>query len=142
MTQAILRIFPHSKQEFATADDLRSWLVTALKARGGRYLLRSNQGSIPRGSVVLFRHGNQIVGEAVVEEDFVSQPVEVDGVTYEGSIKFAVSSIRLYVGGLPIEVLADLAGRDFSVARTYYKIEDWAVYPRILSEAVKEGFYS
>lgn len=44
MTQAILRIFPHSKQEFATADDLRSWLVTALKARGGRYLLRSNQG--------------------------------------------------------------------------------------------------
>lgn len=92
--------------------------------------------------MVLFRHGNQIVGEAVVEEDFVSQPVEVDGVTYEGSIKFAVSSIRLYVGGLPIEVLADLAGRDFSVARTYYKIEDWAVYPRILSEAVKEGFYS
>jgi len=142
MAQAIIRIFPHSKEEFPTADDLRSWLLTALKARGGRYLLRSGQGSIPPGSVVLLRHGNKIVGEAVVEEDFVSQHIEEEGFTYEGFIKFAPSSIRLYVGALPIEVLGNIAGRDFSVARTYYKIEDWAVYSRILCEVVGEGFYS
>lgn len=141
MTQGVIRIFPHSKEEFATADELRTWLVTALKARGGRYLLRSSQGSIPSGSIVLFRHGNEIIGEAVVEEDFVAKSIKEGDFTYEGFIKFAPSSIRVYVGSLPIKALEELAQRDFSVARTYYKIEDWALYSRILSEVVKEGFY-
>lgn len=141
MAQVIIRIFPHSREEFSSADDLRTWLLTALKARGGRYFLRSTQGSIPTGSIVLFRHGDEIIGEAVVENDFVSREMSEKGVTYEGFIKFAPSSIRTYVGALSIESLGKLAGRDFSGARPYYKIEDWTLYPKILSEVVKEGFY-
>ena len=138
----IIRIFPHSRDEFPTADDLRTWLLTALKARGGRYHLRTSQGSIPPGSVVLFRHGDEVVGEAVVEENFISQPTKEADVTYEGFIKFAPSSIRVYVGALPAKVLGQLCGRDFSGARPYYKIEDWALYPKILAEVAVEGFYS
>jgi uncharacterized protein (DUF488 family) len=33
-----IRLFPHSKEEFPSLDLLTTWLLTALKARGGRYL--------------------------------------------------------------------------------------------------------
>lgn len=140
MAQPVIRIFPHSKEEFKDSDELRTWLITALKARGGRYLLRegSGHGSNPSGSLILFRHGNEIIGEAVVEQDYIAYDKPV---TYGGFIKFVASSIRLYVGGLPVKVLGELCGRDFTGARSYYKIEDWAAYPKILAEVAKEGFH-
>jgi hypothetical protein len=52
-----IRIFPHSKEEFPSLDMLTTWLLTALKARGGRYLIRSANAvaDLPTGSLVLFR---------------------------------------------------------------------------------------
>ena len=138
-----MRIFPHSRDEFETADDLKTWLLTALKARGGRYFLRldSKHGSNPTGSIVLFRHGDEIVGEAVVEQDFVPEPKIEGGFSYEGYIKFSPSSIRTYVGAIPIETLERLTRRDLKRARPYYKIEDWTIYPLILAAVVREGFH-
>lgn len=146
MTQPVVRIFPHSKEEFEDSDELRTWLITALKARGGRYRLHvdSSYGSNPSGSLILFRYENEIIGEAVVEQDYIAydKPLKIGDFTYGGFIKFVPSSIRVYVGGLPVKVLGEFCGRDFSGARPYYKIEDWAVYPKILAEVAKEGFHS
>src|SRR5262249_21824994 len=63
-----VRIFPHSQKEFPSEDSLLTWLLTGLRGRGGVYLLRNADAvkDVPTGSVVLFRYGNRIVGEAVV----------------------------------------------------------------------------
>ena len=143
MANPMIRIFPHSRDEFETTDDLKTWLLTALKARGGRYYLRegSKYGSNPPGSIILFRYGDEIVGEAVVEEDFTPEHKAESGFRYEGYIKFEPSSIRTYVGALSIETLERIVGRELKPARPYYKIDSWIVYPSILAEVVKEGFH-
>ncbi|MDP2858820.1 MAG: hypothetical protein Q8P50_12700 [Bacillota bacterium] len=150
MQSPIIRVFPHSRDEFPTADDLRTWLATALKAKGGRYLLHSltgiGEGNTPPGSIGLFRFHDEIVGEAVVVEDVqrakIQEPSGVGGnaVTYEGFIQFVPSSIRLYVGGLAISDLQAVVGTNLQSAQTRNVISDWSVYPAILRLAARQGF--
>jgi hypothetical protein len=45
----------------------------------------------------------------------------------------------VYRGFLPIEFLEKATGKDLSVARTYYKIDDWGVYAKVIKEQVKRG---
>ena len=142
MTKQTVRIFPHSRDEFETADEIRIWLYNGLRLRDGGYYLRAIKGvgSIPRGSIVLFRFDKDIVGEAIVKENVKEVDVIESGVRYEGMIKFEASSIRIYRRPIKIKFLENITGRDFSVARTYFKIE-WDVYPQILAEVVKYGFF-
>src|ERR1700681_1483322 len=96
-----IRIFPHSKEEFPSLDMLTTWLLTALKARGGRYLIRSAKSvaDLPPGSIVLFRYGHVIVGEAVVSryvrESHDDRMLLGQETQYEAHVAFCPSSIRL-----------------------------------------------
>ena len=140
-----IRIFPHSREEFETDDELRTWLHNGLRLRDGKYYLRSIQpvglGKNPPGTLVLFRFDKEILGEAVVKEDVVKVERQRGDVEYEGMIKFEASSIRIYRKPIKVEYLEKLTGRDLSVAKTYFKFDDWNIYHRILEEAVKDGFF-
>ena len=142
MIKQTIRIFPHSREEFKTDDELRSWLYNGLRLKDGEYYLRAIRGvgSIPKGSIVLFRFDKDIVGEAIVKEDVKKIDIIENGVKYEGMIKFEASSIRIYRRPIKIKFLEKITGRDFSVARTYFKI-DWNIYPQILAEVVTYGFF-
>ena len=122
----LIRIFPHTKEEFADEIQLKHWLKYILPyEREGYYRLRTTRGvgQIPPGSVVLFRFGNNIVGSAVVQQDVEAFNRTVKGVHYEGRIRFDPASINVYDHSIPIEFLQDLTQRSFTVARTYFKIE-------------------
>ena len=140
-----IRIFPHSREEFEADDELRTWLHNGLRLRDGKYYLRSIQpvglGKNPPGTLVLFRFDKEILGEAVVKEDVVKVERQRGDVEYEGMIKFEASSIRIYRKPIKVEYLEKLTGRDLSVAKTYFKFDDWNIYHRILEEAVKDGFF-
>ena len=47
-----------------------TWLLTGLRGRGGVYHLTSADAvaNLPPGSIVLFRYGHEIIGEAVVRK--------------------------------------------------------------------------
>ena len=143
MVGQIIRIFPHSREEFNTDDELRMWLYNGLRLRDGEYYLRSTKGvgSIPPGSIVLFRFDKYIVGEAIVKDDVKEINIIKNDVKYGGMIKFEASSIRIYRRPLEIKFLEKLTGRDFSVARTYFRINEWDIYPQILAEIAKYGFF-
>jgi hypothetical protein len=151
MAEPHIRIFPHSKEEFPSLDMLTTWLLTALKARGGRYLIRSasSLADLPLGSVVLFRYGRVVVGEAVVSQyvrDATKNRTVLGQETqYEAYVELAPSSIRVFVPPLPIEELQSLIGESPNIttsAQPYYKLEDWAIYPKILAAHVgKSGAY-
>ena len=107
-----LRIFPHSKDEFPSLDVLTTWLLTALKARGGRYMIRSAErlAELPTGSIVLFRYGHVIVGEAVVcnyvrdsanERTLLGQETQ-----YEAHVEFSASSVRVFVPPFPVTFMS------------------------------------
>jgi hypothetical protein len=137
-----IRIFPHSKEEFPSLDLLTTWLLTALKARGGRYMIRSGHriAELPAGSLVLFRWGHVIVGEAVVfryVHDSKSDRMLLGQETqYEAHVEFSPSSIRVFVPPVPIEELQAILGDSTNVttsAQPYNKIEDWSVYPKLLA---------
>src|SRR6516162_4875190 len=111
-----IRVFPHSKDEFPSLDMLTTWVLTALKARGGRYMIRSGDriADLPAGFVVLFRYGHVIVGEAVVfryvrdsrnDRTLLGQEMQ-----YEAHVEFSPSSIRLFVRPVPIEELQAILG--------------------------------
>jgi hypothetical protein len=137
-----IRIFPHSKDEFPSLDMLTTWLLTALKARGGRYMIRSGDriAELPAGSVVLFRYGHVIVGEAVVfsyvrdsknDRTLLGQEMQ-----YEAYVEFSPSSIRLFVPPVPVEELQAILGDSTNItasAQPYNKIDDWSVYPKLLA---------
>ncbi len=137
-----IRIFPHSKDEFPSLDMLTTWLLTALKARGGRYLIRSADrvAELSTGSVVLFRYGHVLVGEAVVckyvrssknDRTLLGQETK-----YEAHVELSPSSIRIFVPPVPIEELQTILGDSTNVtssAQPYNKIDDWSVYPKLLA---------
>jgi hypothetical protein len=140
-----IRIFPHSKEEFPSLDLLTTWLLTALKARGGRYLIRSADriADLPTGSIVLFRYEHVLVGEAVVcryvrdsRNDRTLLGLETQ---YQAHIEFSPSSIRLFVPPVPVEELQMILGSSANItasAQPYNKIEDWGVYPKLLAAHV------
>jgi hypothetical protein len=142
-----LRIFPHSQNEFPCLDALQTWLMTALRAGGGEYLLRSRNSvaDLPAGSIVLFRYGDELVGEAVVRE-YVRESQTARTFTgeerhYEARVSFAPSSIRMFSPPIPIEALKVLirdSGDDKSLTgrNPYYEFTNWAIYPKLLAAHV------
>jgi len=135
----IIRIFPNTRKEFDAEEKLRDWLNDELRLRGGEYHLRTTNGvgSIPAGSIVLFRFEKNIVGHAVVKKDVVSFNKKIDGIKYEGMIQFKPSSIKVYKKALPIEFLEKITGRNFSFGRAYFRIETSDLFHKILAEIKK-----
>jgi len=142
-----IRIFPHSRDEFPSLDMLATWLATALKARGGRYLIRSANAvaDLSTGSIVLFRYSHVIVGEAVVHK-YVREPMEDQTLLghqtpYEAYVEFSLTSIRLFVPPFPVNELQAIVGDkpNITAAQPYYKLEDWRVYPELLAAHVEKS---
>ena len=140
-----IRIFPHSREEFETDDELRTWLHNGLRLREGKYYLRSIQpvglGKNSPGTLVLFRFDKEILGEAVVKEDVVKVERQRGNVEYEGMIKFEASSIRIYRKPIKVEFLKKVTKLNLVGANVYYKFDDWNIYPKILEEVAKDGFF-
>jgi hypothetical protein len=151
MTAPHIRIFPHSQEEFSSLDTLTTWLLTGLKARGGRYLLVSKDAvaELPSGSLVLFRYGQVVVGEAIVAEYLRDSSVRDRTLLgadrqYEACVWFSPSSIRVYAPPVGIEALQSFIGESPNIipsAQPYFKIEDWNVYPRLLAHVAKSGTF-
>jgi hypothetical protein len=144
-----VRIFPHSKDEFRTEDSLLTWLLTALRGRGGVYLLRdeSQVKDLSAGSIVLFRYGQNLVGEAVVwkEKQIFPQKVKDRTLTgelaeYEGQLTFCPSSIRLYAPAISVEKIQAHLEKDIVKYPSYTKL-DWSVYAKVLQEVVSMGTF-
>jgi hypothetical protein len=147
---AQVRIFPHSREQFPSDDLLRIWLLNGLRGRGGRYRLTSAGGGKPQnlapGSIVLFRHGDDIVGEAVVKTGIEKE----DGTErnlwsgkdekYEAVVTFAPSSIRLYAPPLPIRRIQQYMDKDLTSAQPYYELS-WQVYAHVLQETLQAGAF-
>jgi hypothetical protein len=149
MTTPQVRIFPHAvEDEFPSEDLLRMWLLSGLRGRGGEYHLRKDAVTdLPPGSIVLFRWGTVIVGEAVVWKQKEVFPQKKKDWTllgkeqeYEAQVTFAPSSIRLYSPPLPVELVQPHTDKDLTFARAY-AVLDWGVYARILEEVVKAGAF-
>ena len=146
-----IRIFPHSREEFPSVDTLTTWLLTGLKASGGRYLLvrRNAVDELPSGSLVLFRHGQVVVGEAIVTEyrrDWPERSRTLLGEErqYEACVRFSPGSIRLYAPPVCVQDLQSFIGESPNIipsAQPYFKIEDWNVYPRLLAHVSKSGTF-
>lgn len=136
-----VRIFPHNTtEEFPERDDLMTWLLNGLRGRGGEYHLTSADAvaDLPPGSVVLFRHGNEIVGEAVVRIGKELCP----GKAYAAQVTFATSSIRLYSPPLPVkQIQQHIPERNISSSAQPYYILPWEAYGRILKEIVSAGAF-
>jgi hypothetical protein len=145
-----VRIFPHSQQEFPSEDGLPTWLVTALRGRGGVYLLRHADAvrSVAPGSVVLFRYSNHIVGEAVVwrDKEVFAEKVRDRTLTgeeaeYGAQVIFVPSSIRLYAPPVPVERLQPHLDKDVVKFPGAYTDLDWAIYGVVLQEVVSRGTF-
>lgn len=143
-----MRIFPHDPAVFPSVDDLTTWLLTALKAKGGKYrVLGTAPQAVPanllQGSVVLFRYADLIVGEAVVLDYIIPAPIEETAEQCLAIAIFAPSSIRLYSPPVDVERLSELIGGkpDISVHRTYHSIENWTVYPKLLAHVAASGAF-
>ena len=145
-----IRIFPHSREEFPSVDSLTTWLLTGLKARGGVYHMRSSSyvKDLETGSIVLFRHGDKIVGEGVVSAHVKGvapdKTLAGEEVAYEARTIFSPSSIRLFSPPIQIEALQNLIGPEPNMipsAQPYFKIDDWTISPRLLALQVKQGTF-
>lgn len=122
----LVKVFPHSNKEFESDIALKYWLKYTLPAEWqGRYRLRTTNGvgSIPPGSVVLFRFGSAIVGSAVVAKDVEPISEVIGSMEYKGVIFFQPDSIKIYDPSIPMEFLEDLTKRDMNFGQAYYKIE-------------------
>lgn len=149
-----VRIFPHSQEEFPSKDLLMAWLLNGLRGRGGEYHLASadSVADLPPGSIVLFRYGNEIVGEAVVWKEKETFPEGKKGKNllgqegqYGAQVTFAPSSIRLYSPPLLVDKIQSQLDRlqvkkDLSGARPYYLL-DWNTYGHILKEVASGGAF-
>lgn len=147
-----VRIFPHSREEFPSEDSLTMWLLNGLRGRGGLYHLRSADAvaDLPRGSVVLFRYGQRIVGEGVIWKEKIKKKERIRSlsgqeVEYGAQITFAPSSIRIYSPPLPVRRLQRHVNKlpkkkDISNARPYYEL-GWNIYASVLKEVVSGGVF-
>jgi hypothetical protein len=145
-----IRIFPNSQGEFETQAQLSAWLMTTLRANGGKYRIttQSEQSNhrpaeLPTGSIVLFRFNKLIIGEAVVLK-YSNEPAkdEEDGVDFLARVFFVPSSIRIFSPAIPIKVLDDLeeVPQNLSGANPYYRLVNWIVYPKMLAAHITGGF--
>lgn len=126
MDKLVVCLFPHSDDEFPSADALRSFLNNKLPStQKGRYLLRrlgwkdkDFKARVIPGSLVLFRKGATIVGEAVVQEPIrgLEPPVQEETelgipMIYYNDIVFNPQSVRVYTKALPIKMLESWSAR-------------------------------
>jgi len=145
-----VRVFPHSQKEFPSEDSLLTWLLTGLRGRGGVYLLRNANSvkDVPPGSVILFRYGSKIVGEAVISKgkETFADKVEDRTLTgedaeYEAQVTFVPSSTRLYAPPLPVERLQPHLDKDIVKYAGAYTDLDWTMYGIVLQEVVSKGTF-
>jgi hypothetical protein len=145
-----IRIFPHSQKEFPSEDSLLTWLLTALRGRGGVYHLRDADAvsNLPPGSVVLFRYGHRIVGEAVVwkgkeiySEKLKDRTLAGEEAEYGAQVTFAPYSIRLYAPPLPVEHLKPYVEKDLMKYAGAYTRLDWSIYSIVLQEVMSKGIF-
>lgn len=145
-----VRIFPHSQKEFPSEDSLLTWLLTSLRGRGGVYHLRDANAvkDLPPGSVVLFRYGHKIVGEAVVwkgkeifSEKLKDRTLTGEEAEYGAQVTFVASSIRLYAPALPVERLQPHLDKDVVKYAGAYTDLDWSIYGIVLQEVVSKGTF-
>ena len=145
-----IRIFPHSQEEFPSEETLTMWLLTGLKASGGKYLLRSSKAiaDLPAGSIAFFRYGHVIAGEAVVLgyvlESTKGRTLTGKEYEYQAYVRFSPSSIRVYAPPVRVGTLQSLIGESPNIipsAQPYFKIEDWTVYPRLLAVIAQSGAF-
>ena len=147
MSDEVVCMFPHSKDEFVNFDDLRHWLVGDLfEKEKGRYLLKKlgyrDKGFIEKvipESLVLFRMRRTrdiIVGEGVVEKCIEKYDPPIHGFTgtgkpmdYHYGIKFKPKSICLY--DLPVSDLKEWSGRSF--LRGYVILGSRQVFEQVFS---------
>jgi hypothetical protein len=150
MEPSQVRIFPHSQNEFPSEDTLRAWLLTGLPGRGGVYHLRNADAvrDLAVGSVVLFRYGHRIVGEAIVWKPKENLPEKVKDRTltgeeqeYGAQITFAPSSIRVYAPPLPVEIIQQHITKDVVKFAGAYTELDWSIYAKVLQEVVARGTF-
>jgi hypothetical protein len=149
-----VRIFPHSvEKEFPSEESLKEWLLGDLRQGGGVYRLRTTNRvkDLPPGSIVLFRYGKGIVGEAVVRKgkELLNPGVEEttktgEVVEYPAQVTFAPSSIRLYAPPVPVEAIQrhmnehHIAKNIVTFPGAYVEL-DWEIYACILKEVVSGG---
>lgn len=147
-SKAHIRVFPHSRDEFPTVHSLQTWLMNSLKASGGNYYLRSPTAvkDLDRGSIMLFRYGDEIVGEAVVHVHelgrFDRSTPSGELVTYQSRIEIETSSIRLYAPPIPVEDLQKMnhdRTNMITSAQPYYRIDNWEVYPKLIASVIEKG---
>jgi hypothetical protein len=148
MADPQVRIFPHSKKEFPSVDHLRAWLLNGLRGRGGLYHLRAKDAvaELPPGSIVLFRYGKEIVGEAVVRKGKELIQLKAKDATqsgeeeeYEAQVTFAPSSICLYAPPLTEEQIQ--TQKNIITYKGAYVELDWMTYACILREVVSIGAF-
>jgi hypothetical protein len=151
-----LSVFPHnpgSRFEFETQASFTAWLMTGIKAVGGKYLI-TNQSSerpyrpedLPAGSIVLFRYHDNLVAEAVVRH-YTREPGKDadDGTEYAAKVIFAPSSIRVFSPPVPVTVLQKIINdrKDLSGRNSYTRVEEidgevnWMVYPKLLAAHIR-----
>jgi hypothetical protein len=145
-----VRIFPHSQQEFPSEDSLLTWLLTALRGRGGVYHLRDADAvkDLPPGSVVLFRYAHRIVGEAVVckgkelfPEKIKDRMLNGEMAEYAAKVTFIPNSIRLYAPALPVQRIQPHLDKDVVKFAGAYTNLDWSIYALVLQEVVTNGTF-
>jgi hypothetical protein len=145
-----VRIFPHSQQEFPSEDTLLTWLLTGLRGRGGVYHLRDADAvkDLPPGSVVLFRYGHRIVGEAVVwkgkelfPEKIKDRMLTGEVAEYAAKVTFVPNSIRLYAPPLPVQRIQPHLDKDVVKFAGAYTNLDWSIYALVLQEVVTNGTF-
>ena len=126
MGEPVVCIFPHSDDEFTSADELRNFLCDRLPAQPeGRYLLgklrrkdKNFKARVIQGSIVLFLKKGLVVGQATIQNAIRELDPPVDGITERGipvkyyhEVIFAPQSIIVYRRGIPVEKLKQWSGR-------------------------------
>ncbi len=129
--------FPHSGNEFETAEDLRFFLAYTLKIRGGYYRLKEAKGLgyLEKGSIVFFVKKNYVVGMAIVEEDLRDIKDEInEGHEYKKIIKFFPNSIWAFSNDefIPVDKLKEITGKKFR--QGYSEIDSLEDLLKILAE--------
>ncbi len=143
MAEPIVKILPHSPEEFESAAKLAEWMGNELK-KDGVYLIASvsKVKGLAAGSICLFMKDKKIVGEATVKAVKTYSGKEkspATGKLYEGVINFAPTSVRRYVSPLGLTAIENLTGKTLSFRSGGNLL--WVDYGKCLSEIAKSGFY-
>jgi len=142
MVEPVVKVLPHSPEEFKDAGKLSEWIGKELKT-DGIYLIASVRKvkDLCPGSICLFMKDKRTVGEGIVKEFKPYSGREkspVTGKPYEAVITFDPSSLRRYVKPLELITIRDLTGRMLNF-RSGGNLT-WAEYGKCQAQIVKNGF--